>query len=245
MPKASISTTVPVGDARLQLLRRALGDDPAVGDHGDPVAQRVGLEHVVRGQQHRLAGAGEPAIVRAQLARAHRVDADRRLVEEDHRRVVEQAAGDVQPLAHAARVALDALVLAARQADQLEQLVDPPPLVAGRRRRRARRSSAGCRARRAARTGRCRRRTRSRSGGAPRGRRSTTSIPSTRVPLVGRSSVISILIVVVLPAPFGPSRPNSSPWPTSNDTPRTPSPRSTDDAAGRCSYGMYDEDRVR
>ena len=45
--------------------------------------------------------------------------------------------------------------------------------------------------------------------------------------------------------PFGPSSPNRSPWPTSNDTPRTPSPRSTDDAAGRCSYGMYDEDRVR
>ena len=42
-----------------------------------------------------------------------------------HRRVVEQAARDVQPLAHAARVALDALLLAARQADELEQLVDP------------------------------------------------------------------------------------------------------------------------
>ena len=36
----------------------------------------------------------------------------------------------------------------------------------------------------------------------------TTSIPSTRaVPAVGISSVISILIVVVFPAPFGPEQP--------------------------------------
>src|SRR3954469_21925282 len=52
----------------------------------------------------------------------------------------------------------------------------------------------------------------------------TTSWPSTRAcPLVGSSSVISILIVVVLPAPFGPSRPNSSPRSTLNETPRTAS----------------------
>src|SRR5215218_5290505 len=52
----------------------------------------------------------------------------------------------------------------------------------------------------------------------------TTSKPSTRaVPEVGISSVISILIVVVLPAPFGPSRPNSSPFSISKLTPRTAS----------------------
>ena len=43
------------------------------------------------------------------------------------------------------------------------------------------------------------------------------------MPEVGSSSVISILIVVVLPAPFGPSRPKSSPSPTSKLTPRTAS----------------------
>src|SRR5438552_2347874 len=37
------------------------------------------------------------------------------------------------------------------------------------------------------------------------------------------SSVISILIVVVFPAPFGPSSPKSSPSPISKDTPRTAS----------------------
>ena len=34
---------------------------------------------------------------------------------------------------------------------------------------------------------------------------------------------MSILIVVVLPAPFGPSSPNSSPRSTANETPRTAS----------------------
>ena len=52
----------------------------------------------------------------------------------------------------------------------------------------------------------------------------TTSWPITRaVPEVGSSRVISILMVVVLPAPFGPSRPNSSPGRTWKLTPRTAS----------------------
>ena len=42
-------------------------------------------------------------------------------------------------------------------------------------------------------------------------------------PTVGISSVISILIVVVLPAPFGPSRPKSSPSRIAKLTPRTAS----------------------
>src|SRR5881394_642748 len=41
---------------------------------------------------------------------------------------------------------------------------------------------------------------------------------SSSVPLVGRSTVVSILIVVVLPAPFGPRNANVSPWRTSNVT---------------------------
>ena len=39
----------------LSSVGRALGDDAAAGDHRDPVAELVGLEHVVRGQQHRRA----------------------------------------------------------------------------------------------------------------------------------------------------------------------------------------------
>ena len=202
-------------------LRRALGDDLALGDHGDPVAElRRPRTCSASSAGRSCRPAVSEAIVAAQLAGADRVDADRRLVEEDDRRVVQQPARDVEPLAHAARVALDALLLAAREADELEQLGDPRLLLARRdgvelgevaqvveageplverRARRRRRSRSACRTSRAS---------------------LTTSWPSTRAePEVGIRSVISILIVVVLPAPFGPSRPKSSPSPISKLTP--------------------------
>src|SRR5437588_5883951 len=50
----------------------------------------------------------------------------------------------------------------------------------------------------------------------------TTSWPATVAePEVGLTSVHSMLIVVVLPAPLGPRKPNTSPGATSNSTPRT------------------------
>src|SRR6478752_2751016 len=61
---------------------------------------------------------------------------------------------------------------------------------------------------------------------------STTSNPKIRAsPLVGRRSVVRILISVVLPAPFGPSRPKNSPGATSRST-----PASAVTAAGFASY---------
>jgi hypothetical protein len=49
-----------------------------------------------------------------------------------------------------------------------------------------------------------------------------TSNPATRpMPLVGGSSVVSMRISVDLPAPLGPSKPNTSPGCTANDTPST------------------------
>ena len=50
----------------------------------------------------------------------------------------------------------------------------------------------------------------------------TTSKPATVAdPAVGSASVHSILIVVDLPAPFGPRKPNISPGATSKETPST------------------------
>ncbi len=50
----------------------------------------------------------------------------------------------------------------------------------------------------------------------------TTSNPATVAePAVGIASVHSMLIVVVLPAPFGPRNPKVSPRKTSNSTPAT------------------------
>jgi hypothetical protein len=48
------------------------------------------------------------------------------------------------------------------------------------------------------------------------------SWPATRpVPLVGTLNVVSIRVVVVLPAPFGPSRPSTVPCGTTKLTPST------------------------
>ena len=174
-------------------------------------------------QQHGLAGGDEVGDRLAQVARADGVDADRRLVEEHDLGVVQDPARDVQPLAHAARVALDALLLAALQADELEHLVDPEPLrlagdavelgeVAEVVVRGEPLVEAAVAAEDVA------------DPLAHLARVATTSWPSTRAsPLVGSRRVISILIVVVLPAPFGPSRPKSSPRSTANETPRTAS----------------------
>ena len=55
-----------------------------------------------------------------------------------------------------------------------------------------------------------------RTAGAAR----TTSWPATEaMPDVGVDSVVRIFTVVVLPAPFGPSRANTSPSATSKETP--------------------------
>ncbi len=113
----------------LEVARCALRDDLPARDDRDPVAERVRLEHVVRREEHGLAGGPETEDRLPQLARADRVDADRRLVEEDHGWVVEEPAGDVEPLPHAPRVALDTLLLAAVEPDQLEQLSDARPLA--------------------------------------------------------------------------------------------------------------------
>src|SRR5437867_10950374 len=55
-------------------------------------------------------------------------------------------------------------------------------------------------------------------------RRDTTSYPATVAdPAVGRANVHSMLIVVDLPAPFGPRKPNVSPCDTSKSMPATAS----------------------
>ena len=127
-PNTSTSTTLP---AATRLFRcEFLGDDLAAVDDRDPVAERVRLEHVMRREQDRLARLRERGDRCAELARADRIEPDRGLVEEHHRRVVQQAAGDVEALLHPARVALGALVLAL-EADELDGVLDPRWFSAG------------------------------------------------------------------------------------------------------------------
>src|ERR1035437_7700736 len=106
----------------LQLLRRAKGQHTAVVDDGQPVAERVCLFHVVRGQQD-----GNAFLVQLLHGRPHghaalRVEAGGGLVEEEDGGVVGDGAGNLHPLRQAAGELrrIDALALGEHElAEQL------------------------------------------------------------------------------------------------------------------------------
>ena len=81
-----------------QLARRVEGDDLAVLDDGDAVAEPLGFVHVVRREQHGPAGLAKAADDVPQLPARLRIEAGRRLVEKQKLRIADQCAGDGQPL---------------------------------------------------------------------------------------------------------------------------------------------------
>ena len=105
-------------DAALELGRRARGEDPAVVDDGDVLAQLVGLGHVVGREEDRAAWDGGPPLddQLADRPGGGDVEAERRLVEEEDPGVVEQAAGKVHLLSLAGRERRDTLEPAAPRA---------------------------------------------------------------------------------------------------------------------------------
>ena len=108
-----------------QLAAGALGHQPALVDDADPVAEALGLLHVVRGVEHRQALAAERLDALEDGVAALRVDAHGRLVEHQELGVVQQAGGDVGPALHAARVVADAVAGPVGQTDQVEHLGHP------------------------------------------------------------------------------------------------------------------------
>ena len=200
--------SVPAPTDALSSPRRALGDHPAVVDDRDPVGELVGLVEVLRGQQHRRALGDERADDVPHLVAPARVEAGRRLVEEQQLRGDDDARGDVEPPAHAARVVLDLSGSAASASPNASSSSAARSLARARGRSRAAgRAAPGSRGRSGP-----RRPTRTGRSGSPSPRTAsasaTMSWPSTRaLPASGRSSVASMRIVVVLPAPFGPSTP--------------------------------------
>ena len=117
-------------DDRMQA--RALGDDLrhgaarhdlAVGDVDDAMAA-LGLVHVVGRDQHGQPFGGEFVDLVPEFAPRLRIDAGRRLVEEEQLRLVHDAGGERQALLPAAGKRAGELVLAVGQPEPLERVGD-------------------------------------------------------------------------------------------------------------------------
>ena len=71
-------------------------------DHGDPVAQRVGLEHIMRGQQYSFPFRLQVEDHLSELACPDRVQPERGLVQEQNVGIMQKRARHMQALLHAA-----------------------------------------------------------------------------------------------------------------------------------------------
>ena len=214
---APTTRTVTPGEARQQVLRRVERDDAARLHHRDAAAQRFRFLEVMRRQDDRVPVAIELADECPQALPQLDVDARRRLVQHDHRRLVHQRLADQHAPLHAARQRAHVGVRLAGRGRG-----DAASRRSTRRCCASRNSRTGCAASRAPRrTGRTRApAARRRARGAPRGnRRRRRGRECARCRDRRASSPARIEISVVLPAPFGPSSPKNSPCATARSTP--------------------------
>ena len=120
-------------DRRLQLGRRALGDDRALVDDPDPVGEHVGLLEVLRGQEDGHALVPRKPAPPPRAPPALRVEAGGRLVEEEDPRPVDEGQREVEAPLHPAGVRAHLAVGGLREADAVEELVRPARTLAARR----------------------------------------------------------------------------------------------------------------
>ena len=114
----------------LELIRRALGDQPPLVEHRDLVGELIRLLQVMRRQEDRDPAVDEVADDLPHGPAAARVEARGRLVEEDDPRVADQGHREVEPATRAAGVGDGRLPRLLDQVESLEQLGGPPPALA-------------------------------------------------------------------------------------------------------------------
>jgi len=111
-------------DLAFQPVRASVGDDLAVENHRESVAQLIRLFEVLRGQKDRRPEVVDaPEVVPQPVARL-RIQPGRRLVQEDQRRSVNQRGRGVEAFLHAAGELFGALVCDVREIDEIEQFSD-------------------------------------------------------------------------------------------------------------------------
>ncbi len=119
----------------LELRYLPLVDDPSRAHDRDPVADVLHLGQQMAGQQHGHAVLGQTPDQQPHVPHAGGIEAGRRFVEQQQLGIAQQCRGDPQALAHAMRVAADAVTLAAGQLHGLQRLIDPvaraPAVVGG------------------------------------------------------------------------------------------------------------------
>ena len=221
-PRSARSSTCSSSDLAtdlvLQLVGRALGDHGAHVDDGDPVGELVGLLEVLRREQQGRAFVLQLADEVPHVDPAARVEARSSARRGTGPRADPPgsrpgpAGGACRPSTswpHGPRHRSGRTAPAPRRHGAA-----PPPSTGGTAVRRARGSRARSGSRRPRRSvprGRC-------GTAAPR-RRARVEPVHLRSPAGGREQVVRMLIAVVLPAPFGPSRPSTVPFSTSRSIP--------------------------
>ena len=111
-------------EGALDLADASGAQDATVVDDRDAGAHLAELGEDVAADEDRLAHRSQLAEDLAHLDSRSRVEARRRLVEDQQCRVVDQRVGEAQALAHAARQRLDVRLALVGQPDDLEQLAD-------------------------------------------------------------------------------------------------------------------------
>ena len=109
-----------------QLAGRALGHDLRLVHDDEPVAELLGLVHVVGRQDERHATLLQAVEAVPEQVAGLRIEAGRRLVEEEQVRLVDQRPGDRQAPLHPAGQRLDLVARALGQLGELEELVGAP-----------------------------------------------------------------------------------------------------------------------
>ncbi len=96
-------------------------------DHDDLVGEAVRLVEVLGGEQNRGPIGNQSSDEAPQVLTAFRVEAGGRLVQVQQRRATDQAGGQVQPTAHAARVGLGQFRGGFGEVEVAEKLAGPSP----------------------------------------------------------------------------------------------------------------------
>lgn len=117
---------IVLADKSHELGAGPLGDDLAVVDDADPVAEALGFLHVVGRVEHGHALGAEVFDAFEDRVSALWVYAHRRLVQYEELRAVQQADTDVEPALHATGELAGTIAGPVGKLDDCENLVDPP-----------------------------------------------------------------------------------------------------------------------